>query len=151
MALLTMATARLLESNERDQRALMLSAMPPRLLQAQRSEAEHLAYLRAAAALITRQRGVDAAMIEGFHRDLGDNLAQLGALGLGWVEVCSPTSAPRSRPGSARGAIRISGSGPRPISPAARPWQCSTCSRATISTRAPSGSTWRPSHCAAMR
>jgi two-component sensor histidine kinase len=88
MALLTMATVGMLESNERDQRALMLERNATEVSSAlQQREAEHLAYLRAAAALITRQRGVDAAMIEGFHRDLGDNLAQLGALGLGWVEV----------------------------------------------------------------
>lgn len=88
MALLTAATVAMLESNDRDQRALLLERNATEVSSAlQQREAEHLAYLRAAAALFSRQRAVDAAMVEAFHRDLGENLAERGALGLGWAEV----------------------------------------------------------------
>lgn len=88
MALLTMATVGMLERTDRDQRALMLERNATEVAFALRQrEAEHLAFLHAAAALFARQRAVDAAMVEAFHRDLGDNLARRGAMGLGWAEV----------------------------------------------------------------
>lgn len=93
MAALTMAMVAMLESNDRDQRALMLERNATEVSSAlQQREAEHLAYLRAAAALFSRQASVDAAMVEAFHRDLGESLAERGALGLGWAEAI-PASA----------------------------------------------------------
>ena len=86
MAAVTLMTVAMLETIESDQHRLMLDRNATEVSFAlQQREAEQIAYLRAAAALLSRNPVIDEPVLAAFHRDLSANLMQGGSLGLGWA------------------------------------------------------------------